>query len=194
MNSHGGLPVAPPLPPWHPPKDNTRIWVIIGIVLGLGLLVPVTFTIMFMRVYGGHDRIELIDKPEIVEALAPTCHRVGSAATALRLEGTAGARAEALMDFSSVAHRIPTAVDGFSKEDLDSDIPTADWAADWTTLLAEIDEYAEDLSSGRAASFEMPSTPDGFSIVGRMNLASPSRGCNVPRAIVLLDDDPPRLP
>jgi hypothetical protein len=194
MSSQGGWPAAPPLPPWHPPKDNTRIWVIVGILLGLIALVPVGLFVVGMSVYAGHDHIELIDKPEVVEALAPTCHRVGAAASELKLEGSPEARSAALLSFSAAAREIPLTVESLTKDELDSDIPTTDWAEDWTTLLTELDRYAKDLSAGGQAAIEIPSKPDGFSTLGRMNLASPARGCNVPLAIALLDDDSPRLP
>lgn len=166
----------------------------IGIVLGLAIVVPVAVVIVFVRVYGGHDRVDLIEMPETVEALGPTCDAIERVAASLPTEGPMKERAESLVTYSAAAHEIPTTVAGLSKDRLDSDVPTEEWAADWMILLAELDRYTDALTGGEPAYFEIPSTPDGFSILGRMNFASPLRGCDVPAAIAALDNHPPRLP
>lgn len=150
--------------------------------------------VIFARAYGGHDRVDLIEMPETIDALTPTCDALGAVASSLRTETTTTARAAELERYSAAAKDIPATIAGLSAHELESDQPTEDWAADWRTLLVRLDRYAGNLAAGRPAVFEVPSTPDGFSILGRMNFASPLEGCDVPSAVAALDNDPPRLP
>ncbi|KRC66727.1 hypothetical protein ASE12_19310 [Aeromicrobium sp. Root236] len=163
-------------------------------MLGLVVLVPIAMVALYALASADHDPLELIDSSETAKALTPVCHDAASVASLIPTNGSITVRVEALNAYATAAQSIPSFVATMSKDDLESDIPTEDWGADWTVLLAELDRYTDALAAGTPAYFEIPSTPDGFSILGRMNLASPLKSCDVPAAIAALDLDPPRLP
>lgn len=158
---------------------------------GAALVALLAVPVIGFVAYAGHDRIDLIDDSEVIEALEPTCDDLAAVVDTI---GTEPLEPAALRRLSEAARSIPTAVDQLPTELAEDDRPVVGWGADWTILLDRVDEYVKQVEAGGAAVFDLPTTSDGLSIVGRMDAASPADGCDVPEAFVALDPNPPPRP
>jgi hypothetical protein len=128
-----------------------------------------------------HDRIELIDDPEVLEVITGPCDAMRVAASQIRLDDTA-TLAASLTTFATTARTIPEAVFALDRDVLDGDRPVASWADDWNSVLDAVDVHLASLRTDAPVPFVMPLTEDGYSVVDRMDVAGPD-GCEVPAVL-----------
>jgi hypothetical protein len=74
-----------------------------------------------------------------------------------------------------------TRVSGLGADALREDRPAERWLADWKSLIAARETFADDLAAGRNPSFRLPAS-DGVPITDRMN--SVGLNCRVPVQLV----------
>ena len=189
MPASTDLPASPPVDTQsYPPVERRRPW---PWILGLVAIISVVLgSWAIFSPYLTHDRPELIEDKEIFEAIAEPCRDLNKVADDIRVAGSPIARAAALATISTAARAVPAALDRFDAADLADDLPAADWVRDWDTLLDAVDAYVVQLRSEAEATFKTPETVDGYSIVGRMDIAAEPT-CKVPQALVALDPSPP---
>ncbi|MDQ3155131.1 MAG: hypothetical protein M3Q98_00140 [Actinomycetota bacterium] len=179
-----GLPRHPPHTDPPPPRNRGLI-VVWSIVIACVVLF-FAFVATFVVVYAGHDRIELIEDDAIYAALDEPCANLRSAEKKHPVVGTNEQRAGALLDQVAAGESIVKALDSLDADLVRSDHPTAAWTKDWRTLLRSVSGYANKLTADESAVFTMPVTPDGYSIVGRMDYAIEPH-CTVPSSFSALD-------
>jgi len=182
-----GLPRAP----WRPPEPPRRgLPTIVVVTIVVAIVLP---TVAAVGVFGWafwaypHDRIDLIDDPEVLEVIAGPCDAMRDTAGRIDL-GAPSTLSDALTRFSTTARGIPEAVSALDHDVLDGDRPAAAWADDWNALLDAVDVQVVSLRNGVPSPFAMPLTEDGYSVVARMDLAGPD-GCEVPAVLRRLPSD-----
>lgn len=195
MPPDAGLPRAPF--PDHranrQPRPSRWPWVVAGTVVTVTLGSILGTWLWGFWMYASHDRLELIENQRFLGAVERPCSQLQHVARERTVVGSSRERADALSAISAAGRAIPDALSAFDPADLATDHPTAGWAADWTVLLDAVDAHSSQLRSGNLAPFAMPETEDGYTIVGRMNLAAGS-DCEVPSSLATLDPSPPPDP
>jgi hypothetical protein len=143
--------------------------------------------------YLSHDPLERIDSPPMIDALEAPCAAVQAAATKVDVSAPAPERAARLEGVVTAIHDLAASVAALPADQVDSDLPTRQWVADWERLGSRLADYSIALASGGPADLDTPVTRDGYTIATRMNVAAPL-GCEVPAVLVALDLTPPPSP
>ncbi|MEU2663664.1 hypothetical protein [Micromonospora sp. NPDC007220] len=134
---------------------------------------------LFVYTYGGHDRPELIDSPEVAEVAERACTTMRAAVAVRAAPPQAATEAEvrAIRQQNDAVVAMVAEVRRLGKARLRDDHPTADWLSDWETLVDSRERHAAALSAGREPRFVVP-VVDGVAITDRMN--STGLVCQVP--------------
>ncbi len=130
--------------------------VLIGLTCVLAL---VTMSAVGLWAYANHDRLELIDRPEVVDVVDAGCTRlrVDLAANPVVRVAPAPERAASI---SAQDRAIRTFVDGVEAA-LDpqvraDDRPVDEWLGDWTRLVDAREKVAQALAHGATAKMVVP--------------------------------------
>lgn len=127
--------------------------------------------------FATHDRLELLDLPEVTEAAEAGCGVVTRA-----LERPTGDRPAKIFAGNAAIEVLIEDVNALGADKLADDLPAADWLADWRTLAEARGEFAARVTADPRASFDLPMIEDGYPITERMTWAS---GAACERAIML---------
>lgn len=113
--------------------------------------------------YATHDRIELIDLPEVSEAAETGCHDVTEALTA-----PSGDRAERITQGNAAIDRLIERMTALGDDVLSDDSPSHQWLDDGRALASARDDALRNRHLGGPGSFSVPMTEDGYPITDRM--------------------------
>lgn len=118
--------------------------------------------------YATHDRVELIELPEVSEAAETGCQDVAEALTA-----PVGDRADVIIHGNAAIERLIDRVTALGDSTLAYDSPAQQWLDDWRAIASARDDTLNDLRLGGPGSFAVPMTQDDYPITDRMIWASP---------------------
>jgi hypothetical protein len=142
------------------------------ILIAFGVVAGVAFLGVALWTYAGHDRVELIDDPDVAAAMSQACDAMRSDLAAISGATRATERVAAE---NAAALRMIGLVRAVGDDKLNDDRPAKAWLGDWERLVA-----------ARRAGLGTPTT-DGEPITRRMtDLAADSgiRRCEVPSAFL----------
>ncbi|MEH1165303.1 hypothetical protein V6V47_07940 [Micromonospora sp. CPCC 205539] len=165
-------------------RGGTVAWIVVGAtIVGVLALGCVGVSVAGFWMYANHDRIELIDSPQVSEVAERACAsmRATVVATAVSPGATPAARVRSLREQDTAVTAMVAQVRSLGSDRLRDDLPTTDWLTDWESLVAARERYADALSAGGDPHFEVP-TADGRPIVDRMNRVGLT--CEVPPQLV----------
>jgi hypothetical protein len=136
--------------------------------------------------YMNHDRLELIDSPEVAAVAESSCAALASNLSALQTggEGSIQSRADLIVAENGAIETLVARVRALGSKALNADMPVAAWLADWERLVGLRADFARELRADPSRLPPRVPTVDGFSIVKRMQDAGVR--CRVPGQI--LDD------
>ena len=120
-----------------------------------------------MWVYMNHDRLELIDRPDVVQRAERGCARMTAALHAVNGPDSAGG-AEEIRRENAIIDAFIASVRGLGREALDDDRPSEAWLDDWQRLRDLRAAFAQEVADGSATAPAIP-TEDGEPITRRMN-------------------------
>lgn len=130
-------------------KDLTVAAIVVLIVLGF-------------LVYANHDRPELIDDPDVVEAAERAC-----AAMNREVREVVAEPVRAILTRNDAVIAMIDAVREVGEERIADDHPTGLWLADWRALVDARARYADDLAAGRNPGWVVP-VVDGRPVTERV--------------------------
>jgi hypothetical protein len=143
----------------------------LGIVIGVAIIVSfLAASLVGLWQFAHHDRLELIDDPQVVSTTESACATMTQAVrrAAAPPAGTNAANARAIQLQNDAVAAMIRAVRLLGPDRLDNDYPTSRWLTDWQTLIDERARYARDLAGNRPTTFVIP-TVEGRPITERMN-------------------------
>ncbi|MCM0676715.1 hypothetical protein NCC78_18795 [Micromonospora phytophila] len=166
--------MAFPCPPSSrpaPPRPRTPTWVVAVITGGVvfaALCLAAVALFAFSRTR--HDRIELIDTPEVAQAAEGACAtmRARVVAEAVPSGVAAEVKVRSIRGQNAAVTDLVARVRGLGEKRLREDVPTATWLSDWEALVEAREQYARELSTGARPHFLLP-TADGHPLTERMN-------------------------
>jgi hypothetical protein len=188
--------LAAPLipPPMRPPSRRTRAarwfqslgparW-----LLALCVIVGIAFAVLWiigLWVYAGHDRLELIDDPQIASTAEDACAAMTLAVrqAVAPPNATNAAKVRAIQEQNAAVITMIHTIRSLGADRLTEDLPTADWLTDWQTLVDRRARHAQALATNRPTPFVVPSA-DGAPITERMNTVGFT--CTVPAELTNL--------
>ena len=130
------------------------------------VVVPLALLAYGLSVYAGHDRIELIDLPEVQAAAEAGCADVEAT-----LSRDHESRAAAVAAGNAAIEGLISRVRALGTRTLEDDLPAQSWLRDWEALAASRSELGRRLAGDPAAQLQVPQTEDGRPITGRMSWA-----------------------
>lgn len=167
------------------PKHPLPWWVIaLLIVASIGF---VALSVRGFWIYANHDRLELIDRTDVVAAVESACADLDRGVAELQTDGAkvAGrARAERIDAENDTIGRMVARVKELGREVLEDDRPTQAWLRDWETLAATRRDYAAALRTNAVTPPPKVPTDEGSPITERRGDVGIE--CDIPAGI--LDD------
>lgn len=152
-------------------------WVLggLGFVLTLGFVGILGYGLF---IYANHDRIELIDDPQVIDVILPACQAMTTAvkSAAISTDAPTEDRVASLRRQDQAVEAMIAAVRDVGPDRIANDLPTEAWLADWQRLVDAREDYAAVLSAGKQKSWTLP-TANGAPITTRMNTVDM---CTVP--------------
>ena len=139
----------------------------LGLVLVLGLVGIGGYGLW---IYANHDRIELIDDPEVIDVILPACETMTTAvkSTAVSTSAPAEERVASLRQQDLAVEAFIISVRSVGLDRIANDMPTQAWLDDWQRLVDAREVYADGLVSGKQKGWTVP-TADEAPITTRMN-------------------------
>jgi hypothetical protein len=144
---------------------------VIAWLIAVGVILVVAFLALSVTgfyLYASHDRIDLLDLPEVSDAAETGCQDVTEALTA-----PGGDRAERITQGNGAIERLIDRLTALGVSTLHDDSPSLQWLDDWRAIASARDNALSDLRLGGPGSFTVPMTEDGYPITDRMTWASP---------------------
>jgi hypothetical protein len=136
-----------------------------------------------MWLYINHDRIELIDRPDVAERADEACASMRAELAQMATSGTGSAEiASRVRQENEVVRRFVQSVRALGRPALKDDSPAEAWLRDWENLVAARDHFAYDLIQGTTGTAPTVPTVNGVPIIKRMNEVGIA--CRVPSQIV----------
>jgi hypothetical protein len=159
-------------PPRQPVRQRARwSWpvAVVAFVSATALLAVVIISGIGLVMYANHDRIELIDRPDVVAAVDAGCGRLraGLAASPVDVGSPALVRAAAITAQDEAIRAFVAEIRRLDPADRADDLPVDGWLADWVSLAVARDEVADSLRRGGRASLVVP-RDGGEAITRRM--------------------------
>lgn len=136
--------------------------VAIGIVIGGG----VAIWVLGFMVYAGHDRLELIDLPEVRDRADAAC--ASMAGVPGSTNGFAVPDPETILAENESVSSMAASVKSLGAKVLNDDRPTNEWLKDWGTLVNLRIGYSEELRLNPSAAKPQIPEIDGVPISRRM--------------------------
>lgn len=150
---------APPEPMVRPRRARwSRPVAVVVAIPAIGLVGVLVLWVVGLWVYANHDRLELIDRPDVVAVVEDGCarlradlaaHPVPTGAAPSVRAAAISAQDEAIRTF--VAH--VRTLDAATRAD---DLPVDDWLSDWERLARARDDVSDALGRGAAAVLVVP--------------------------------------
>lgn len=166
-------------------KSRLPWWVIALLaVAGVGF---VALSALGLWVYANHDRLELIDRRDVVVAVESACAELDREVGVLQTERTKDAgrgHAERIEAENEAVRRMVARIRSLGREVLEDDRPALMWLDDWASLVEIRHDYAATLRAGDVTPRPAVPTEEGYSITGRME--DVGLECTIPAGI--LDD------
>ena len=152
---------------------------------GLGVVLVLGFVGIFgygLWIYANHDRLELIDDPEVIDVILPACQTMTTAvnSAAVSTDAPAEDRVAALRQQDLAVEAFIASVHSVGRDRIANDRPTQAWLDDWQLLVDAREVYADGLKSGGQEGWTVP-TADGAPVTTRMNTVGM---CAVPAELI----------
>lgn len=128
--------------------------------------------------YAGHDRVELLDRPDVVDAAGSACGAVSAALGS----GAPDDRGGRLAAGHAVIEQLVATMTALGPDVLGDDRPAEGWIADWQALDAARQDLGLALATDPQAELVVPRTADGEPVTLRMGVAG---GPECERAVAL---------
>lgn len=140
-----------------------------GLLAALVVAVFVAVSIVGLVEYAGHDHVDLIDRPDVVDRVQGACDRMQSelAAHPAASPGTVGAVVAEVRAEDAAVTAMVADVRAMGADALDDDIPSRDWLADWETMVRLREDWADAAAAGTPHQLVVPRS-EGHPITERM--------------------------
>ncbi len=187
MNDERGLPPYPPARnAWdYPPPPISRRWIWAPVVAVFTAVAAGIALIVGAVVIMNDDFPAMIEDDRIVSVIARECEIMTETVKSMPIKGSAAEQADVVTDQNKAITNMLTAIRKIDGDVLRADPPTNRWLADWETLIAAREAFAEQRRDGYDADLQVPRDPDGEYTYLRMDQVWVSKSvCTVPEELL----------